>query len=740
MSLVFTLTLRPLANSQHLRFNTLSMVKSLALQVVSFLFLGTIAQNKSHAKNWAQSPELYVQLVSDKSVISSQEEHYLSLYFKLKKDWHIYWRNPGDSGTEPQIKWSAHGQGSPNNSLALPIEFRDIQWPLPKAIPVKNLTNYGYENEVYLSVPFNIQASFLPSKEINFVAEVDWLVCKIECIPGSAKLNLKIPTGAYSQSSSFSEGILKTLNSVPVPAPNTFVSTFTKKENFFELQLSSTDSSLEAYQEAYFYPFQGLQISHSKKQTLKKHEKSLFLELAPDDNVDPSLSALTGVIVLRDKEGRSLAYEISASQTSSTQFAQGWSHILWLCALAFLGGLILNLMPCVLPVLSLKVLALVKDQALPDAAKKKQAWAYTAGVLVSFITLALTLIIFKTIGEDLGWGFQLQNVAFVFYMIILFYLMALCLMGYFDLGSQMMGVGQNLTQGKGLKASFFTGVLAVLVATPCTAPFMGVAIGSALTLGALANIAIFLFLGLGMAIPYLAVAYFPKLISFIPKPGLWMERFKEFLAFPLLATALWLLTVLADLQGYTVVILSLVILLLLTFAIWMQRISTTRFTKIIAGSVFIFALIAPINWLRFTDSGQKSSRIPPSDSTIWKNFNPEKVNEDIAQGKIVFIDYTATWCVTCQVNKKLVLETDEILTAFTEADISLYRADWTKMDSVITKSLAELGRRSVPTYVFHTPSASGTKQSHLLPELLTKSLVLEEISKHKQQLLNSLKK
>ncbi len=674
---------------------------------------------------------------SEVSLISSVDTHdgtqrsiYVALAFKLSPHWHIYWNNSGDSGTPPALNWEKSSEG---------LSFSAIQWPRPQRISAPPLMTYGYEDEAILPVEIKIPADF--NQDLKIELEANWLICKVECLPEQQNFSLVIPKGAQLKVSQEAASIQKGLSKLPEKLP-LLTASLTKSPQNFSLSVSSPVEGIFAdLREAYFFSDEGLRVKHAAAQVLKKHNNESFsLEIPRDDNDDDTKTHLSGFIELikADSSGNSNAMQsvqalqidtASMSRTSSDSFSL--SNFALSILFSFLGGMILNLMPCVFPVLFLKVYALTKTQA---ADRKKEAWAYTAGVVVSFWALAAVLVILKSTGVAVGWGFQLQNPTFIALAFLVFVALGLSLLGVFEFNGAFTGAGNSLTQKKGSWGSFFTGVLATLVATPCSAPFMGAAVGYALTRQTWEAFPIFTFLGLGLALPYLVLAYFPRTLAWMPKPGVWMERLKEFFGFALFATALWLLWILGQQQGSDAVTSLLAAGLALGLALWALRLESpiARYSIIVLASILgTFALKSS---LETNSSSQVNSQTKTGAKTSgnftdsWEKFSPETLESYLARGEAVFIDFTASWCLTCQVNKKLVLNTAAATKLFEKNKVHVMRADWTQYDPVITQSLSGYARQSVPTYVYY---AARQRNFKILPELLSLNILEEAIQNNK---------
>ncbi|MES2769204.1 MAG: thioredoxin family protein [Bdellovibrionota bacterium] len=588
-----------------------------------------------------------VSLIADHDQISSNQDFKVGLKFIIEKGWHIYWKNPGDSGTAPKIKWEQSK-----------VQISSFSWPTPHIFHIEPLANYGYEKEVIF--PMEVKFS---GNNFQLAGEASWLVCKIECIPGKAQLKLTIPVGEEEISFSDSKEIEKYL-SLKAIATNDIKLSLDQDASTFKLKFSSEDMDLKSFEKAYFFPNDGTYIAHAAPQEMSTDKNHIELTIKKSDSLTENPEFIDGVLALEKKGEPRLSFEVSSE-------AKGAGLSLWMAlAFAFLGGLILNLMPCVFPVISIKILGFVDSSQKTNTEISNHGWAYTAGVLLSFLILSGALLILRSLGQSLGWGFQLQSPYFVIFMMVLFFLIALNLWGVFEIGENLAGVGNKVSRQKGYGGSFFTGILATLVATPCTAPFMGSALGFAITLPPIQSVFIFLMLGFGMAVPYLILSYFPSWIRKLPKPGPWMITFKKILAIPMLLTVVWL------------------------------------------GWVLSLQLQSPEN---IKNEG------------AWISYSETELQKLRDEGAPVFVDFTAAWCITCQVNKKVVLNTDKIQLAFKEAGVVLMKADWTNQDPVITKALAAFDRNSVPLYILYTKNKDD--KPLVLPEILTDDIVLNSLKK-----------
>lgn len=652
-----------------------TLVPSLLLFATSFFIIPL-----SQAQNSVQADHVQVSLFS----ISSTD---YGVHYKIEKDWHIYWKNPGDSGAAP--KFEIEG-----------AVLKKIYWPAPHRIPVSDLTNYGYDSEVV--IPLEIQSD---NAEPELVFELEWLVCKVECVPGFATFKIK-PSEA--QASDEQKKLYNHfLNRVPKKTESWTADYLRTENSEYVFRLSPPQSTeTSTVQNIHIFPADGTKFktANPKVEILEK-DYEVAVPLAANANAQSSGSdEFAATVQYQDGSEDFFEFEIK------TQTQNNWLMGL---LLAFLGGVILNLMPCVFPVLSLKALSFLSHE---KNSIRSSSWQYTFGVLTSFVLIGALLTGLRLSGQNLGWGFQLQNSALVFLLIALFSLMALHFWGFFDGEDAFAQTANRLAQNRFFSTHFGTGVLAVLVASPCTAPFMGSALGLTLLLPAYQSLLIFFALGAGLAAPILALAYSPFLIKRLPRPGPWMETFKKFMAFPLAFTALWLAWVLDQQRSESAGVLALVFIVLLCFFSWIYRDARRTAVK---GAAILFALLTLaagtryVSRLALTDLDTSSSA-----SSLWQPYSKTEVQRRVGVDSI-FIDFTASWCITCQVNKKNVLSTSEIEKLFEQNSVYLVRADWTNQNPDITQALAAFGRNSVPLYVFYSKDG----KAKVLPEILTKETI-----------------
>ncbi|KQT50096.1 thiol:disulfide interchange protein [Methylobacterium sp. Leaf456] len=681
------------------------------------------AQLSKTAKNLAPKDLVRARLVSEAATLAPGRTVTLGLHMAMKPGWHVYWRNPGDSGLPPEMAWR------------LPEGFSvgPTQWPAPERIPVQTLMNFGYEGEVTLLVPLRVPETLPAGGSVPLSGTLSYLVCEEICIPGSAELALDLAVGTDAQPDP-AQAHLFTEARAALPEPAPFPVRATREGEDFSIQLDRPNGA-PAITSAAFFPYSENALDNAAEQTLAGEGGAQRLVLKPGDGkVAPE--ALGGVLTF-DEAGTRKAYAIGPEPEAApaataaepapapAPVAESENLTLWSAAgLALLGGLVLNLMPCVFPVLSIKVLSLVKQAGEERARVRLHGLAYTAGVLASFLGLAGLLIALKAGGAGIGWGFQLQSPVVVALLAYGLFAVGLSLSGVVHVGGRLAGIGDGLTRRAGYQGSFFTGVLATLVATPCTAPFMGAAVGFALTQGAGVGLLIFACLGLGLALPFLALTAFPGSLSLLPRPGAWMETVKGALAFPVYATAAWLVWVLAQQVGPDGLLGALGGLVLVGFAAWAweRARAAGRFGTGFGRATAALALVGALALAAALD-GQRAGAAGVRLAGIEEPFTQARLDALRAEGRTVFVDMTAAWCITCQVNERTVLSREAVQAAFRAGSVAYLKGDWTNQNPEITRLLESHGRSGVPLYLVYR----GKGDARVLPQILTEAVVLDGI-------------
>ena len=656
-----------------------------------------------------------VALVSEVDTIVPGEPFWVGLQQQITPGWHTYWRNPGDSGAPTTLAFD------------LPDGFTagEIQWPIPHRIPYGQLMNFGYKDEVLLTVLITPPAT-LPSDDITLKAAAEWLVCEDICIPEDAELALTLPVGDSAGPSPEAPEF----EAVRARIPDHIGVGATQSGEGETIRLSIEMPGLVAarIRDVSFFPFGEGMIDNPVPQEIDLTPDGIEITLAPGYDFSPG-TPMDGIVVIEEDSGESLvsAFEIRPAVTAGAMAPPRATGVSLGTALvfAFLGGLILNLMPCVFPVLSIKILSLMGQVGSHSTKIRQHGWAYLAGVVLSFVAVAVVLIALRAGGAEIGWGFQLQSPIVVAMLAYLFFVIGLNLFGYFELGTSVMSLGQSATEREGLSGSFFTGVLATVVAAPCTVPFMATAVGFALTQTNAIALLTFAALGLGMAAPYVALCYSPALMDRLPRPGAWMARFKELLAFPMFATAVWLTWVLSQQAGSGGVVTVGSGMLLIAFALWLAK-YLPRPVGTVAAAVFVIAALYFPTLLRSVPAaiaGAETAAVQPAPSYVgpaWSAWSPE-VERELRQQGPVFVNFTAAWCITCKVNEAVALDSEAVRDAFENRSIAYLKGDWTNEDPAITRALQAYERSGVPLYLLYTP---GQERARVLPQVLTESIVL----------------
>ncbi len=681
-----------------------------------------------------QRPHIEAELISESGSVRSGEPMTLVLRLKMQKHWHTYWKNPGDSGLPTRLTWT------------LPPDFSagPIQWPVPKRINLGPLTNFGYEGEVLLLTDIQAPADLAAGTSVTITARADWLVCEEICIPGDATFTLMLPVSSEPARADkkWAKSIERARSQLPRPLQDRNFSA-SLHGNELVMRLSGHHTPMDKLA---FFPDQDGWIQNAAPQRMSRTADGYALRVAAAAEIHSKSGSMTGLIVAAPGLAQGVAAatvsavpEVSGepgaaqpdemvAQTATGPFTD--FGLLAALVLALLGGAMLNLMPCVFPVVSIKVLGFM-EQARGDPAKlRAHGIAFAAGVLVSFWLVAGTLLALRAQGEALGWGYQLQSPPVVAGLAILFFVLALNLSGLFEVGLSVQSLAGKFRLRNDYVGSAMAGLLATLVASPCTAPFMGASLGFAFTQPAWEAMLVFSALALGMAGPYLLLCFWPAMIRRIPRPGRWMETLKQVLAFPLFLTVVWLAWVLGRQAGVDAAARLLAGLTVIAAALWMASRwrAASRFARLAAaiGSLLLAIAGGVVAWPAGT-SGEAAAQqaANPDGKNIWQPWSPDALAAARSDGRAVFVDFTAAWCVTCQVNKRLVLESDTVLTRFHQRKIVLMRADWTNADARITAALRELGRIGVPVYAVYAAGSRGAPV--LLPELLTRERVLRAI-------------
>lgn len=636
------------------------------------------------------------------------------LRFELAPHWHVYWRNPGDSGEPPRARWQ------------LPDGWQAgaIHWPVPQRIPVGPLVNYGYEHRVTLLVPLSVPSDWPRDAGATIRADLDWLVCREECIPESGQLSLDLAPPDAARPDAPIGRFEAVRGRLPVDLAGA-AGYRDAGDGTLQLRFADTGWQVARIEDLWFAADHWGPVAASQPQAWRFDGNELVLSVGAGDTPPDRGDPLSGLLVMTEQTADgplTRGYTVSALPIAPGADTAPSDHGVTLplaLMLAFLGGVLLNLMPCVLPVLAIKVLGLVRHAGHAAA---RHGLVFGAGVLVSFLALAGLLIALRAGGDALGWGFQLQQPWVVVALLYLMLAIALNLSGVYALGGRLTGIGQGLADRPGMTGTFATGVLAVIVASPCTAPFMGTALGYGLTRPPGEALLVFAALGMGFALPVLLLSIWPGWLSHLPRPGPWMERLRNALAFPMYAAAAWLLWVLSQQVTAPSLALALAGTVLLAFALWWygQPWRHRRHQAVVA----ITLLGASLALGSFAT--EESAPIGTTASTPW---SPERLAALRAQGSPVLVNFTAAWCITCKVNERVAF-TERVRRALDEQGIAYLTADWTRRDALIATELQRHGRSGVPLYLLYP---AGPGEPAILPQLLTEGLVLQAINDHQQR-------
>jgi thiol:disulfide interchange protein DsbD len=676
-------------------------------------------------------------LVSEVDGVGPGQVFWVALELNIRDGWHTYWRNPGDSGEPTKLDWQ------------LPPGFTagDIVWTTPHRFEIAPLVNYGYAKHAVHLVQITAPKDLKPGAPVTLAAKASWLVCSDVCIPGGADLQLTMPAGAQAGGIDTKELSLFTAARGDLPSAQPAPTSARIAGDQLVVTLGSEwGATLSQIKSLAFFPYDEGGIEYATPQKLTRTKDAVELSMKVGYK-PPKAGAIRGVLVVSQQNGTQLdtvPIEIAADYSGAgadqvkagarfapqTQAHQEPEHsLIVLMLLAMLGGLILNLMPCVFPVLSIKAISVVEQAKKHPGIVRIKGLVFAAGVISSMLALAAVLLGLRAGGEEIGWGFQLQSPLFVTLLIYLLLAVGLNLSGVFEFGGGLAGVGDGLTHGDGYRASFFTGLLTTLVATPCTAPFMAPALGAALTQPAINALCIFAALGIGLSLPFVLLSFAPWMRRVLPKPGAWMDTLKQVFAFPIYASAAWLLWVLSHETSSFGLGAALAGTVLIGLAAWAYQKSSSssgggKVTVLVtAAASLLLAIILPI---RFADvaaatAAPGESAQSKSDANEWQPYSAARVAELTAAGRPLLVNFTASWCLTCLVNERNAFSDSAVQEIFRDKKVTLMKGDWTNRDPAITHALAAFGRAGVPLYVVYN-SKPGSEPL-VLPQLLTAGVV-----------------
>ncbi len=720
------------------------------------------------------------QFITADNVWSPGKQHRLAIYFDIVDDWHLYWKNPGDSGIPTNVRWR----------LPEGVRIKQTNWPYPERIPYGPLTNFGYHESV--AILFTVdhsqfraaESSSKAGRSLRIEADVDWLVCKETCIPEKGAFRITVPIGGKAK---VDEKSAKTIEYFESRIPRALTDQMLADQKVhaiadprwlvLNISRSILDDSIKTVD---FFPEADLLLQHNHSPRFIASQSMLQIYMSRNTTAsERPPPRLKGALVVGSVT-TTVAYEIdtqlqvsqkritvprgaiintgvasggmetiigvrgfhSGSASSHGQGSLGAPqpesvgapagvgalsegvNAFKALLFALLGGLLLNLMPCVFPVLAIKALGFIKHAGTAKA--RLHGLLYGGGVLSSFVVLGLALILLRAAGTQLGWGFHLQSSSFLAFLILLLFSMALNFFGFFEFMGSFMGIGQRLTEGDSKLSSFFTGILVVVVATPCSAPFMGTAIGASLTLPTGYTLLIFLFLGVGLALPYVLLSHVPQFVKWMPKPGAWMQTFREALGFPMLGTCIWLIWVLAQQAGADGVVIQLSAMALLVFAIWLNHKIPTSFSLPITTALILLSFVFAISGVSDVQKhtlGKKEHSFA-TDLIPWGTYSETEIKKQLDAGKTVFVNFTAAWCITCKVNERIAFASSEVRAVFEDGKVVGLIGDWTNRDPEITKALSRHGRLGVPLYLVYKP---GSEKPRILPQILTPQIMLDSL-------------
>ena len=649
-------------------------------------------------------------LVSETTGIRPGTVFHLAVILEPRQGWHTYWENPGDAGMPPDFAWD----------IPKGFEMGAVFWPTPERLVEGPLLTYAYPHSAFLAVGVKAPETLEDGATIPIKVKAQWLVCKDICVPESADLQITLPVGSDTLSDAaplFAEH----RNTGPVIAK--LDGHFQVKEKNLLLSAPLSIFKSKDIKSAEFFIREQNIMNYAAPQNLIVEKDNLQLTVQRAE--DQPGTSISGILSLTASDNSVSSYYIAFDEENATAGETLWFPVVLLFAV--LGGLILNLMPCVLPILSLKALAIAKKSGGKHEHVVRQGVAYTLGILVTFTIIAGVLISLRQGGESVGWGYQMQSPAFVGFLIYLLFMVGLSLSGVFHLPVLLGNVGSKISNESSARGSFFTGVLATAVATPCTAPFMASAVGAALTMPPLQALLVFEALGFGLALPFLLISLFPRLRKFLPKPGAWMDTFKQLIAFPMYASVIWLMWVLTLQTGAGGMVVALCGMLLIVIIIWMKSLFADGSKTYTLVALALYAALLIVSLPNLSSMEIATAALPGGHAehdVETVAYSKEKLEELRKSGKPVFVDATAAWCITCQVNARVAVHTDATMKLFKEKGITLMIADWTRRNDAITEFLSSFGYKGVPLVVYYP---SDNKKPIVLPQILTESIVINII-------------
>lgn len=693
-------------------------LKTTLLSIFSFgLLLSLSLQGEFENTGPVRDGEVEVELISELKTVAPGETVWVGFHFRMDPKWHIYWINPGDTGLPPEFSWT----------LPEGVTVGSPKWPVPERYQTSDIiVDLVYEDDAVVLFPLQIDSSFTEDS-LPIEVFIEWLMCdERQCIPGEATVRLEISVVPENElNPEKTELFEEARKALPLEAP-AWDFKAERTSQGFRISFSPGDFSPE--QDNIFFFTEKPIVAPSSPQRVRGENGRYSITLVQSEHFSERVDSLVGILTGPGFEARGLGnrpkgflLDLPLEETEvGGIFSGGILGFIGLISLAFLGGMILNLMPCVFPILGIKVMGFVQQGGKSRAHVALHGLTFTAGVLVSFWILSIILIALRAGGTELGWGFQLQEPGFNFVLILILLVFALNLSGLFEFGLRAVGLGNKLTGQSGWSGSFFSGALATVVATPCSAPFLAPALGAALALPALDSLIMFTAIAMGLSAPYLILSIFPQLAAKLPKPGAWMESFKQLMAFPLYATVAYLVWVMAgqvDSDGFLNLVFGLigVSLAVWIYGRWTRPEVRKKRTRRIAIGLAILTMGVSLY-----------AAYPREAKDFWQPWSEQILADLREENRWVYVDFTARWCATCQTNKRAVFSSNEVLETFRRKGIVPIQADWTNRDPAITRALAGYGRSAIPVNILYYPGAT---EGIILPELLTPGIVLDTIER-----------
>ena len=682
------------------------MRKFLLLLFASWLLIGTSLAAQSAPSTRSDvvvQPHLEAQLLAEHQQVTPGDTVVIAVKLMPEAGWHTYWLNPGDSGLATVIHWDL-----PNSGFIA----EDIQWPIAQKFNIGHLSNYGFEGDTYLLSTIHIPSDYAETT-VPINAAVDWLVCEEICIPGTATFSVELAVG---------DSVLAAENRAEFALARANLPELASWPAYFDIQAQQVTILVDhpsgaAMADGSLYAFVGAGelVEHQPAGSINAIDNQLLIQRQLNTYFHDMPRAFELLLV---NDERAVQITVAASEqgpAGNVETDATSASLAWVLLLAMAGGLLLNLMPCVFPVLSLKALHLANQ----NNSARADAIGYTLGVIITFVAIAGLLILLRAGGQALGWGFQLQNPLLIALLALLFIAIALNLLGVYQIGTRLMSLGQSGHQ----QNSFATGVLAVVIASPCTAPFMGVALGFAIIQPPSIALLIFAALGFGMALPFLLLGFVPQVARLLPKPGAWMETFKHWMALPMNLTTVWLLWVFGRQAGVDSLALLLIAAVLFATALWCFGSGQLKPAKRARQHVLGWLLLALCAVsLYFALQMQQASHATSNSQQNWQSWNPS-VHDELQTKQPVFVNMTADWCITCLANERVALETEATRALFANHNIAYLKGDWTLQNPEITEYLGRYQRNGVPLYVLYWPG----KEAQVLPQILTPALLREVV-------------